>query len=149
MLKTLIMLKILKTKYKRIINLLLVLSMLVAPFQVVFANAHMPDHKSVPDSMSSEAKTNDAKGTLYTGPHTALHSTSHAVPDAEKISYDMTNNDCEKKCSHCVFCGAVIISPSYANDKILSVYNPLINKYPSGIISEVDIRPPKFFPSIS
>jgi len=146
------MLKILKTKYKRIINLLLVLSLLVAPFQVVFANAHMPDHESM---------ANDAKGTLNTDQQTALHSTLHSThhstqlsnlhadPDADKISYDMTNNDCEKKCSHCVFCGVVIISPFYANDKVLSVYNPLITNYPSGIISEVDIRPPRFSPSIS
>ncbi len=117
----------LKTKATQTIHLILVLLLLVAPFEVLFASStHAGAHDEVVEMAGSMANS-----------HIHQHDVDNADDHATSLS-----NDCEKKCAHCVFCSAAVVSPHYVNTHNLSVFNPHISQYLFGVVSDLTIQPP-------
>ncbi len=74
----------------QLIKLILVFLLLIAPFEVLFANPHMA--AAPEDAMSMHAE--------------------HCLATADDCHHANMQNDCEKQCEHCIFCSVAVIYPS-------------------------------------
>ncbi|MDH3326080.1 MAG: hypothetical protein OEM38_05105 [Gammaproteobacteria bacterium] len=124
-----------RIRSRQLINLMLVLSLCIAPFQVLFANAHMSHETKISQADVVEMTMMMAEGEHMSGATDSHHNLSSLG--------DSGGKDCEKTCNHCVFFSAAVFSLPCLNNKVLSIYNPHISNFPSGVVTDVDVRPPK------
>jgi len=123
-----------KSKSRQFINLILVLILFSAPIEVLFAGAHV---------------TPDAEIIQTIDRSTDMHSVH--VESMEGLDHHQSNSldqDCEKQCVNCVFCSAAMLSYYSSNEKLHAVNIPRYNNSLVDMVTDVDIRPPKYFTSI-
>ena len=138
--------------FKQFINILLVLLLFVAPFESLFAQFQMSH--SMQNANSAQSVQFD-QFAMKVSHEITDHSSHSSITDTDLVSSDQfdenshfakdLNQDCEKKCAHCVFCSAAVISNIHLNESLISIYNPHITIYLSGITSDVAIRPPRIY----
>ena len=142
---------------KQSINILMVLLLVVAPFQSLFAKSMMNHDNQASHAamtMAVEAAIDFDKSTVNmmsmdgcSHSHAAAdhQSGTHASTDTSThIDSEATNQDCENQCQHCVFFGVVVISSDLSNESLVSIYNSHITIHSLGITSDVAIRPPRY-----
>jgi len=123
-----------KSKCRQLVNLIMVLILISAPFEVLFANSHMAHDSEMTQSIDDSSS--------------ALH--EHAVSMNGMADQDTSKTDqnCEKQCANCVFCSAVMLSSNLSNERLNFIYTTLQIQNLVDNIPGVDIRPPKYFTSL-
>ena len=145
---------------KQLINILMVLLLVVAPFQSLFAKSMMNHdgqafHAGM--GMTVEMTTDFNMSAVHNMSTMSMDGSSHSHAAVEHQSganastnastntdSEVANQDCENQCQHCVFFGVAVLSSNLTNDSLISIYNPHIGIHFVGITSDVAIRPPRY-----
>jgi len=121
----------------KLLKYLLVLMLLLAPVQGVFANTlitSMEDYSSL--------TTNTTEHNMGSDQNTPMHSNNSNGMSSEHVDH-ASNVDCESECVNCVFCGAAFSSVILTSASLHSIYIPHQNLQSVGITTDVAIRPPR------
>jgi len=118
-----------KSKCRQLVNLILVLILISAPFEVLFANSHMAHDAEMTQSIDDSSS--------------APHEHTAAINGMADHDTSKTDQNCEKQCVNCVFCSAVMLSSSLSNERLNFIYTTLQIQNLVDNIPGVDIRPPK------
>ena len=129
---------------KQFINILMVLLLLVAPFQSLLAKTIMNHDDQA--SHSTVSSMSNAMMTFDNGSHS--HGSLSHTDNSHATDSQAANQDCENQCQHCVFCGVATLSADFTSHGLISIYNPHISIHSSGITPDVAIRPPRFILSV-
>ena len=111
----------------KIINLVLVLTLLFAPVEMLFANS-LHGMPGMDDKV-----------------HTASQGQAADMQQAGNTDeqHDMLDSHCEKQCSHCAFCSVAVMSSYPMEDEKSFIFNPRLKHLPADVVITVDRRPPK------
>ena len=117
------------SKSKQFLNLLLVLILFLAPFEVLFASSHTMHDTDLSEAVEQAMEV-----------HTDHFVSMPNMVDNNTYSFDQ---NCEKQCANCVFCTAVMFSEVNSHEDLITTFASSYHYAHINNITDVDIRPPK------